>query len=172
MANDLVSPADLTEFPGAPFSESVVDSVVAAMRTEAGWHIAPSRTETVTLDHDGGHILFLPTLWLTDVEEVRDLAAETPRVVTGWRKSRSGMVSGPYLGGGFESVQVDITHGYSETPPELLLVIAERCQLATINSGVRQESAGGESISYSASGAITPEARRIFDRYRIPSGYR
>jgi hypothetical protein len=172
MSNDLVNATELNDYPGAPFAESIVDAVVAAMRNEAGWHIAPVRTETIVRDTDGGTILFLPTLRLISVNEIRDLTGDTPRVIDGWRPSRTGMVSGPWWPCGFGAVEADITHGYEETPKELLLVIAERCQLASLNSGVRQESAGSESISYSASGSVTPEAMRIWSRYQIPEGYR
>ena len=50
MPNDLLGPNELSGFPGAPFTDQVVDSAVAALRAAAGWHIAPSRTETVAVD--------------------------------------------------------------------------------------------------------------------------
>jgi hypothetical protein len=48
MANTLVSPYDLEDFPGAPFSDTLVDAAVSEIRGEAGWHIAPQVTETLT----------------------------------------------------------------------------------------------------------------------------
>jgi hypothetical protein len=106
----LVTPEDLIDFPGAPYAWPVVESASEAVRAEAGWHIAPSVTETLTVDSDGGRILFLPTMLLTEVSEVRDVSGETPRVITGWRKSRTGMLIHP--GGwptGFEVIEVDLS---------------------------------------------------------------
>lgn len=169
MANTLAAPADLTAFPGAPFDDDIVDAAVDAVRTAAGWHIAPVVSETVTVDAIGGVTLFLPTLRLTAVDEVRDLRGDTPVVLDGWRKSRSGMLSrAAYWPCGFETVEADITHGYATTPPALFAVIAEYCQMQSLNAGVRQESAGGESVSYSASGAITPESAAVLAKYTLP----
>jgi hypothetical protein len=39
MANTLVSPYDLEDFPGAPFSDTLVDAAVVGPR-RGGWHIA------------------------------------------------------------------------------------------------------------------------------------
>jgi len=173
MANDLVSPDDLLDFPGAPFPESVVDSVVDAIRIQAGWHIAPSRRETLLRDCDGGRTLFLPTLHLTEVHEVADVTnPENPKAITGWRKSRSGMVSGPWFPYGDETVELDITHGFEEVPPALLMLVAELAQLGGRQTGVRQETAGGESVSYSVGEAITPQTQAILSRFSLPDGFR
>jgi len=169
MANTLAAPADLTAFPGAPFDEDIVDAAVDALRRDAGWHIAPEVTETVLLDATGGTILFLPTLRLTSVAEVRDLREDDPVVLDAWRKSRTGMLSREsYWPRGFETVEVDMTHGYETTPPSLFAVIAEYCQQQLTNAAVRQEAAGGESISYSAGGALTSQSAQILARFTIP----
>lgn len=172
MVNTLVSPADLSDFPGAPFAQSVVDAAVAAVRLAAGWHIAPLVTETIVLDAEGGTVLHLPTLKLVSVTEVRDLTGDAPVVLSDWRKSRAGMLSRSWWPCGFESVEVvDMEHGYEATPPELLQVVAEWCQLSGVNSAVRSEAAGGESIAYTAAGAITPESRAILARYTVPTSF-
>lgn len=172
MVNTLVTPADLADFPGAPFAQSVVDAAVSALRLAAGWHIAPIVTETVLLDTSGGTVLHLPTLRLISVTEVKDLSGDTPVVLTDWRKSRAGMLSRSWWPCGFESVEVvGMQHGHTVTPPELFQVVAEWCQLSGVNSAVRSEAAGGESIAYSASGAVTPESRAILSRYTVPTRF-
>lgn len=167
MANDLVSPEDLADFPGAPFPPTVVDAAVGALRGDAGWHIAPEREETLLVDSEGGCKLLLPTMRLTAVAEVRNMLPDTPEVIENWRKSVRGTLSLRWSAWpcGDESVEVDITHGYTETPPELLIVVAQYCQFITTNSTVRQESAGGESISYASS--LSPDALRIFNRFKL-----
>lgn len=158
----LVLASDLAGFPGAPFSETVVASSAEAIRNEAGWHIAPSVTETITIDSNGGPILMLPTLYLTAVTEVVDVSGDTPTVLTGWRKSRAGMLSRqqgwPH---GFESVEVTFTHGYDACPAELFPVIAERTQRK-----VQQESLGSRSVSYATdTGGVVSS---VVARYKLP----
>lgn len=142
MVNPLVDTSELEGFPGAPFDQSVVDAVVAQLVGEAGWHIAPIMTDTVIVDTDGGRHLFLPTMFLTGVVEVRDVSGDEPLVLTGWRKSRSGILfRAAGWPCGFETVEVDMTHGYNQCPPDLLPVIADMAMMATLDKTVRQESA-------------------------------
>lgn len=162
-AEPLALPADLAEFPGAPFSADAVAAASEAIRREVGWHIAPRVIETLTLDGTGGGVLFLPTLHLVDVTEVRDVTDDTPRVLTGWRKSQRGMLSRARgWPRGFEAIEVDVVHGYDSCPPELLPVIAERT-----SRRVMQESLGSRSVSYSAEGDAPLAA--TLARFKIPS---
>ena len=140
MSNDLVSPVDLSEFPGAPYSDTVVDAAAARLRNEAGWHIAPLREETLTLDGTDGQFLILPTLKLVEVTEIRDVSSATPVILTGWRASRTkGMVyrdcGWPC---GFESIEVDLSHGYDAVPADLLPEVARYCQdAAEVNTATK-----------------------------------
>lgn len=168
MASPLVAPDDLDGFPGAPFAQGIVDAAAGSVRGEAGWHIAPSITETITLDTDGGRYLFLPTMRLTAVSEVRDVTGDAPKVLSDWRKSRAGML---YRAGGWpsglESVEVDLTHGYDACPDELLSVIAARAQAARINQAAGNVRLG--SLSISPSGEDTSGHDATVARYTIPS---
>ena len=152
MTNDLVSPSDLTGFPGAPFSDDVVDAAVASLRAYAGWHIAPSRTETLTVDSDGGDRLTLPSLHVTAVTEVRNVySADSPSEITGFRWAKAGILA-LYCGWpcGFQSVEVDLTHGYDTVPVELLASLAAACAVGSL-TGVASRSIGPFSESYSSS---------------------
>ncbi|WP_116051683.1 hypothetical protein [Amycolatopsis palatopharyngis] len=143
MTNTLVTPAELNDFPGAPFTDSIVDAAVAALRRDAGWHIAPVVTETRVINANGGVFLLLPTRHLVDVTAVRDTSGESPVDVTGWRKSQSGVLYREYgWPGGFETIEADMVHGYAETPPELLPLIALYSQLQQVNATVTQEALG------------------------------
>jgi hypothetical protein len=150
----LIAPTDIEEFPGAPFPQPVVEAACGAVRGAAGWHIAPVATEAFTLDCDGGTLLVLPVREVTEVTEVRDVRdPDNPVVLTGWRKTRAGMV---YRGAGwpegFETVEVDVTCGLDDCPAELLPVIVEHCQLSMTSTGVQQESSGSESVTYRGAG--------------------
>lgn len=168
MSNTLAAPGDLTDFPGAPFVDALVDAAVASLRREVGWHIAPSVDETLTVDASGGHWLMLPTMHLTAVAEVRNVSGDgDPVVITGWRFKRSGML---YRAGGWPhgvgAIEVDVTHGEAETPPELLPVIAERCQVAKRRVDLNSRSLGDLSENYR--GEYSEENRRILSMFTIP----
>lgn len=162
MANTLVEPADLLPFPGAPFTQEVVDAAVAAVRKTAGWHIAPSVTETATVESQGGRFLFLRTLHLTEVTAVRDVTNSTPVVLDGYRthqtdEFKAGILDRP-CGWPCGVLEVDLTHGYPECPEDLLPAVAELCraaksarELVTVSAdGVSRTSSGRESHGTSA----------------------
>lgn len=142
MSNDLVSPEDLSAFPDAPFADEVVDAAVAELRASAGWHIAPERTETITLDSEGGTLVTLPSLRVVAVSAVRDVCGEVAMPVAGFRWSRSGVMHGHCWPQGFQSLEVDLTHGYETCPGDLLPVVAAIAQGIKFNSSVSQQSAG------------------------------
>lgn len=159
---DLAIVTDLAGQPGGPFTAEGVKSAGDGIRAFCGWHIAPSVTETITIDSYGGPILMLPTLYLTAVTEVVDVSGDTPTVLTGWRKSRAGMLSLPQgWPCGFESVEVTFTHGYAACPAELFPVIAERTQRK-----VQQESLGSRSVSYATEDAEVMSS--VVARYKLP----
>lgn|GEM_PF-1144802 len=164
----LIDALDLEEYPGAPFSDAIVDSAVGTVRDVAGWHIAPQVTETLSLNSDGGRILLLPTMRIVSVTEVRDMSdPDRPRVLTGWRKSsRLGALSlAQGWPCGFESVEVDLVHGYAECPRSLLPVLADLAGLMSVSGSVVQESSGQESVTYRATAQRSP----ALDLYRLRS---
>lgn len=168
MSNDLLAPEQLADYPGAPFADSVVDAVVARLRREAGWHIAPSRVETVTVDGSDTRLLVLPTLELTDVTEVRDITIlASPAVVPDWRAARAGMLRRHHgWPCGFLAVAADITHGYDECPADLLPVIATLCTLAIADGEVSQESLGAWSVTLRE--ALPKDQAETLQAYSIP----
>ncbi|GAA1992882.1 hypothetical protein GCM10009718_33250 [Isoptericola halotolerans] len=155
MTNDMVGPEDLDDRPGAPFSETEVDAAVAAMRKTAGWHIAPKRpSETVYLDVGmRERVLRLPTLKLDEIADVRDATGDDPVTIEpgGYRASRrTGLVrrTGGYWPAGYEAVEVDMTHGYDETPPDLLPLIAQLALTERRDRSVRTVSVDDASTTY------------------------
>jgi hypothetical protein len=170
----LADASDLAAFPGAPFDDALVISACAAVRAEAGWHIAPSVSETLTVDSPGGPLLTLPTLALTEVSAVRDVTDPDDTETLGdWRVSAAGMLArtnGQPWPAGFGVLEVDVTHGYDQCPAELLPVIAEHCQASTISSTVQQEASGSESVTYfgaGASGSVALRGDARVRRYRV-----
>lgn len=168
MTNTLVDPAALTPFPGAPFSQEVVDAAVADVRAAAGWHIAPSVTETVTVESTGGRFLFIRTLHLTAVTAVRDVT-NTPVDLDGYRihatdEFRAGILDRPY-GWPCGVLEVDLTHGYTECPPDLLPALAEMARLSRTAGELITVSADG--VSRTMSGRESPPTQTAIRRYMI-----
>ena len=170
MANTLVDPADLADYPGAPFTQAVVDSAVAALRGDCGWHVAPVLTETVTVDGSDTQTLFLPTLKLVSVSAVRDVTRTTPVAVTGWRMVRAGRlirVAGWPCGP--DAVEVDLVHGYADTPAELLAAVAHYCQAQRVDSNVSTESLLSWSRTLRSSSETSPDlVAKVLGDFTLP----
>jgi hypothetical protein len=111
--------ADLAGFPGE-FSQEMVDAAVASIRADAGWHIAPVVTETITVFGDGGRVLFLPSLRIISVASVTLAGLPT----TNWQLGNGGTLYAPY-GWPRGPLQVTFTHGY-ETAPDLIPEVVAR----------------------------------------------
>lgn len=169
----LFDAAALADFPGAPFSSSVVAAAESAIRAAAGWHIAPQINETVAVESDGGCYLFVPTLWLDSVTAIRDVTnddaviafddvqtARTPRFRAGCLHRASAWP--------MSVVELDIVHGLDECPPELLALAASLCQSISRDRSITQQTEGPFSVAYSAASQAELEASPLLARYRIP----
>lgn len=158
----LVELEDLRDFPGAPFRPDVVAGAAGAVRAEAGWHVAPTVTETVEVETGGASVALLPSLHVVSVDEVRDLDGN---VLGGWRVSKASGVLRRTAGRWPEVIEVDLTHGYERCPPELLPVVAERAQRGKAGI-VRQENIGARSLSLAQ--ADDPVSAEVLARYTLP----
>lgn len=159
---DLVSSADLADFPGAPFPDTVVEAAAESVRDAAGWHIAPSRTETARIATEG-RTLTLPSLYVTAVSAIRDVTDAANVVdVTDFEWDTNGVIRLGYAvvwGWSWRcrrTFEVDFTHGYDICPAPLLPVIAARAQQNPVTQ-VGQ-------VRFATADTIT-----ALSRYRIPS---
>lgn len=177
MANTLVSPADLTNLPGAPFTDETVDAAVAQVRAEAGWHIAPvtDPAETVTLDGTRGTRLVLPSRKVVSIAEVRDVSnPAAPVVLTGWRLIPGAMLLRDSWPCGDAVVEVDMVHGHETTPPQLLELVAALAQAAQTNVTTAKESAGPFSVERASADELEGRlaaAWRALDPFRARTGF-
>ena len=160
MTNTLVDPPDLAAYPGAPFPQSVVDAAVANLRGDVDWHIAPEVTETITVDGSPDDLLVLPTLRIVTVTAVRDVSGTTPVTLTGWRVNKKAGLLQREEGWpeGFEALEVDLTHGYTNTPAELLPAVAYYCQRQAVDASLSSDSLGAWSESYGSPASSTAPA--------------
>lgn len=149
-------------------------SACTAVRSYCGWHVAPVVTETVTLDVAGfGPLLFLPTLHLVSVAEVRDVTRDAPTVLDGWRTTAAGAVASPRGWPiGFSAVEVDMVHGFDECPADILAVLQSMTSVSSdlvttqdqagpfMVSSPAYATAGPASLSYTQMSILAP--------YRLP----
>lgn len=125
-----------------------------AVRRFCGWHVAPSVSETLTLDGFGGQTLHLPSKHVTEVTKVLsdgvDVTDQVDWSSAGMMELRSGMWSSR-LGG----ISVDLTHGFElDEVPEIAALILTVGKRARTQPGVASQSVNGAAMSaFSAGGA-------------------
>jgi hypothetical protein len=139
-----------------------------SVRGYCRWHIAPSRTETVTFPAgDYGPSLLLPTLRLTAVVSVIEgddtLLADDDYT---WSKAgilqRKGCRAWARL-----PIEVEFTHGYTAPPADVTGAVQSVAQRAVDNpQGLTSKTTGPFSESYAA--AFNDAERAVLGRYRIP----
>jgi hypothetical protein len=141
------------------------EAACGAVRAYCGWHVAPSVTETVTVDGPGGNVLFLPTLHLTGITSLTNDGT----TVTDPEWSEAGMVRGSWTSK-FRGVVAEITHGYEECPAEIIGVLTEAASRGVGGSAVSQvgqvRMGGVSGVPGAASFMLEQEA--VLDRYKLP----
>lgn len=136
-------------------------SACAAVRAYCGWHVAPSHTETVTVDGSGSSVQMLPTLHLTELKSITN----DGRPVTDPEWSSAGMVRGSWTSK-FRGVEAEMVHGFETCPAEVLGVVKGMIAAASLQ-GVSQVTNGSHSVQYDVS-SMTSNQLAILDAYRIP----
>lgn len=173
--SSLVSPADLADFPGAPHAASVVDAAAESVRAEAGWHIAPTVTETLTLDGVDGTDLVLPSLRVIDVTEIRDVTEAVPVILSDWRLSASSGIVRRIYGWPWRaaSIEVDIVHGHPRCPTDLLPEIAARCLAAAVDDRLVASNIDDYAESYRTTTApvASPAGKSALAHHSLSNGF-
>lgn len=174
-----VTAQDIADFTGSPNSltDAQVGAALGVVRAWCRWHVAPTRTETVTVDGSGGVELVLPSQRVTSVTEIRVDGVVDPSVEwwgMGSLRRAAGFEDRPRL------VEVDVVHGYDFVDaPELLMAvasIANRIVGATgadgVTPGVEEKAIGSFRIRWTAQStsqvSLTMSERIALEAYRIP----
>lgn len=107
--------AVLARFADNAAAQAAIDTALVAARRFCGWHVSPSKAETVVVDGPGGRVLSLPTLNLTAVASVTELGAAVD-VSTLDRSRAKGTLTKQYgyWSGRDGSISATITHGFTE----------------------------------------------------------
>lgn len=135
----------------APGLEQTLNAVSAAVRSFCGWHICPALDCTGNFTADG-NILILPTLSLNSISTITN-DGET---VEDYEIRRNGLVRRKCgWSDKWDSIYCKFNSGFeADALPQLIQVVKQMAinDLAA-PGGVRQEQAGGVSISYNANSA-------------------
>lgn len=163
MSSDLLDGKPLTGY-----DQEAVDAAAALVRNHCGWHIAPSVTEVLTVDGSGSSTLMLPTGRITAVTSVTEHGVLVDSDQYDWYPA--GYLLGSCWSVRARAVQVALTHGYDECPPEVRAVVA-RIAKAGIGAPILASAGTGP---FSASfvvppGVIDEYSAAALERYRLPT---
>lgn len=152
----LLVETDLEEFQAGDVDLNLA-AAVAAVRGYCRWHIAPERTEEMTLRAVGGRVI-LPTLRATAVTiEDADGAAvsvDDYELEAGFLRITCS-APGP--------LTVTLTHGYSELPADVKRVALSMANSGATTVGGRLKSAGPFTYEFPEGS----EDAAVLDRYRL-----
>lgn len=131
-----------------------------------GWHVAPSRAETVEAEGDGGRVLLLPSLHVTSVTAVRD---ESGVEVSDFKSRKNGVLRGCWRNE--ELYRVDIVHGFDAMPSEIEDILADLESRSTPSGALVQ--VGQVRYATASDGSplgahLTGAQKAILDRYKLP----
>lgn len=162
----------------------------AMVRAFCGWHIAPSRDETLVLDGRGGCNLMLPSLYVTAITSVVENGVDLVEG-TDFTWSQAGWVFRSSWAGGWwydagdygssfpipgwwttqlRGVVVELTHGYEDVPAEVTAVVQAVGQRLVDNpTGLEQQVVGPFSEKYGTSDALFSTGdHAVLEHYRLP----
>lgn len=172
MAAELVTTTELDAYlSGDP--DAALTAAEAAVRSYCRWHVAPVKTETVTLWGGGDQALLVPSLHVVSVESVTvDGVAVTDFT---WREH--GILHGRGWTG---RVVVSMTHGFdvesaaAEVLRSTILAVAARAKVSP--DGIVRSQVGQVSETYSQTGfnqaggvSLLDIEKAALDDYRLPS---
>lgn len=146
-----------------------LDGVIQDIRDFCGWHIAPSITQTLTLDGPGRRTLLLPSLHVTSIAEVTEDGTAVPADQFDWSEKgmlrrRSGVWSDRWRG-----ITVELTHGHTSAPAGVLGVIVDVVSEAmAVELGTVPEKMGP--FEFGGGGtAFKSHQLAVLSRYRVLS---
>lgn len=147
-------------------AQMLIDMATDEVQGHCGWHIAPTQTDTVTVDGSGGVIQALPTLRLVDLVSLTEDGTAVDLAGVQWSEAGYLWRGTPWTRA-LRGLVAEIEHGYPEAPPAVAKLICELVARSMNPSGVSRESSGGESVTYELA-EMTEQEQRILDRrFRI-----
>lgn len=168
------SPTDLATYlrrdVDTASAEMLLGQASAEIRGICGWDI-DAATQTVTLDSDGGRLLFLPAMQVSDVTAV--LANDTTLPVGSYTWSALGMLArrdGACWPSGLRVVTVTFTAGYDPVPASVQRLCLRMAAAGLAHpDGASAVRLGSLSLTYGHSGSDDEDPDVVLTRYRLPA---
>jgi len=169
----LITAADL---PDSDEADDAAVEATAVVRNYCHWHVAPSITETVTLNGGPSAVLELPSLHVTAVGAV---LVDGVAITFDYEWLPCGLLRAyPWAWGStWRSVQVTFTHGLPDVPDDVRVAAKSVARRRLVNPrGLRSESMPGYSRVFAvpATGelgsALSDVEREILGPYRLGGG--
>lgn len=171
-----VSVAGVT-LSGPTLDQDSVETAWGIVQEVCGWHIAPVKEETITVDLLGSDTVNLPSLQVQDVKQVllhgMDITDQVSWSKSGLLRLRSRQFwCGRSREEEFRALTVTMVHGFEQMPAALRSLVKQRAQSGDTISG--RVSAGPFTIEPSNDNAdgmigLTDAAWVVLDRYRLPA---
>lgn len=139
----------------------------ATVRSRCGWHIAPNRTEEITVDGSGTTVLLLPTLHLLDVVTITENGSVVDLDDVDW--SKAGVLTRRHRCWTDRSgaIVVEIEHGHPAAPADISGVVrAIAARISTDGQTLKARTTGPFSETYDG---VDDDEQKVIDRYRIPN---
>lgn len=179
----LVTPEAFSAWTGGrvPVSDPrlapLLEGATRAVRRYCGWHIAPLLPETLTIDGTGGRLLTIPTLRMTNVDEVKVLGDVLPTDAYDWSELGNIELRHGRWPRRFRSITAKVEHGF-DTAPDVAQIIMQVCAAAISSPmGATREQAGQVSVTWgltapNTAGGMSLLQRdlEILDLYRVERG--
>lgn len=177
-----VYPANLSAYTAGLVAESdprsalILAGATEAVQRYCGWHIAPARDVTVTLD-GGSSVLYLPTLKLNSVASVVVDGVTMLAEDYEWSRATGNLRSKLY--GGFPDswggVVVTFNSGFSTVPADVQQVVLQMSAMALSSpTGATREQAGQVSMQWATTAAgvaggmsLLTRDLAVLDQYKL-----
>lgn len=149
-----------------------------AIRTHCGWHISPNIERTLTLDADGGDVLLLPSLHVTDLIGVTTWDGRDITDHVEWSERGILRIGRGTFPDRLRGVTVTMRDGYEPGEiPDIQAICLNMARRASTGPGViGSQSVNGASMSFLTAGGaplsiplLTIEKNQL-EPYRIGNG--
>lgn len=164
----------LRRLTGAAWADeqSALTALYAAsgqVRTYCGWAISYEDHAEVVVDSDGGRVVTVPCLHLTEVHEV-EAGGALMTEGTDYEWSASGvLLRYACWPRALRGVRVVYSGGYVAIPPELSAVVCGLAGRLSVPAGVASWSVGAQTVTFNSesSPGLASVEESILDRYKI-----
>jgi hypothetical protein len=146
-------------------TELLLEAALAAARRYCGWHVTPSRQDTITVDGNGRGLLLLPTMHMTALTSLTEDGDTVDLSTVSWA-ARGVIVRNRPFTYKLAGITAVITHGYDDAPDWEMAVLSA---VDRGSFGAAREVIGPfqYSVSEGTNSAFSPQEKAVLDLYRL-----